>query len=268
MRKCIRKHVRFAFIPAHWLVLLEMIWSEWMKESEIEKEREEERQTKNKRKIVFQMFTSQEVAVGLTSKVFKEIPKLEKQKFTFNKREGERRKETERKSEWMRLACTALKPNISILIYGRNCWFQFLFLLSLSLFIVAFATMNMGFAPHIHSLRTILLPDFFSALILSPFIRLSLARSLALSFSVSVYVVFFHTTALHVKARDYNVHVCVDLVTKEMEVFTIYLHEHGLSMNYRKSVLIYGRNVARNTLLTSFVFIHLHFLQVFSIFQP
>lgn len=39
-------------------------------------------------------------------------------------------------------------------------------------------------------------------------------------------------------------------------------------MNYRKSVLIYGRNVARKThLLTSFVFIHLHFLQVFSIFQ-
>lgn len=266
MRKCIRKHVRFAFIPAHWLVLLEMIWSEWMKESEIEKEREEERQTKNKRKIVFQMFTSQEVAVGLTSKVFKEIPKLEKQKFTFNKREGERRKETERKSEWMRLACTALKPNISILIYGRNCWFQFLFLLSLSLFIVAFATMNMGFAPHIHSLRTILLPDFFfcsHSVSICSYVARSLSLSLCLSTSF-----FFHTTALHVKARDYNVHVCVDLVTKEMEVFTIYLHEHGLSMNYRKSVLIYGRNVARNTLLTSFVFIHLHFLQVFSIFQP
>lgn len=61
--------------------------------------------------------------------------------------------------------------------------------------------------------------------------------------------------------------VCISW-QKKCEVFTIYLHEHGLSMNYRKSVLIYGRNVARKThLLTSFVFIHLHFLQVFSIFQ-
>lgn len=45
---------------------------------QMEREREQ--------KIVFQMFTSQEVAVGLTSKVLKEIRKLEKQKFTFNKR--------------------------------------------------------------------------------------------------------------------------------------------------------------------------------------
>lgn len=64
------------------------------------------------------------------------------------------------------------------------------------------------------------------------------------------------------------VSVFVYLVTKEIEVFTIYLHEHGLSMNYRKSVLIYGGNVARNTQLTFFVFIHLHFLQAFSIFRP
>lgn len=45
---------------------------------QIERDREQ--------KIVFQMFTSQEVAVGLTSKVLKEIRKLEKQKFTFNKK--------------------------------------------------------------------------------------------------------------------------------------------------------------------------------------
>ena len=43
---------------------------------------------------VFQMFTSQEVAVGLTSKVFKEIRKLEKQKIYIQQEKEERDRET------------------------------------------------------------------------------------------------------------------------------------------------------------------------------
>lgn len=191
---------------------------------QMEREREQ--------KIVFQMFTSQEVAVGLTSKVLKEIRKLEKQKFTFNKRR-----------ERERLACLhtlhwnpTLASEASLFMEGiADFSFCFSYLLVCSL--LHSPAMNTGFTEHSH-----ILGDssssfwFFFALILSPFI---------FSFFSSLYRITCESQILYAC-------VCVS-VTKEMEVFTIYLHEHGLSMNYRKSVLIYGRNVARNTLLTSFV---------------
>lgn len=150
---------------------------------------------------------------------------MEKQKFTFNKRD----------------CSTALNLTLaSLFMEGRNCWFWvFVSFISISVLIVAFSTMNTdGFCTYI---------IFFYSIVF-----------------LLHYIWKPQTVWIYMGIRTC---VCVYLVTKEIEVFTIYLHEHGLSMNYRKSVLIYGRNVARNTQLTFFVFIHLHFLQAFSIFR-
>lgn len=170
------------------------------------------------------------------------------------------------------LHCIALNPNISILIYGRNCWFQFLFSLSLfssvcSMFIVAFSL------PHFDC-SCVYVSVCVSALKRQWLWKLWLDSGGILHTHIQTnkqthtyktyrkFSVFFLP---HYMWKRLRLTMWISVVTKEMQVFTIYLHEHGLSMNYRKSVLIYGGNVARNTLhalcLTSFVFIHLHFLQ-------
>lgn len=82
------------------------------------------------------VFTSQEVAVGLTyRKLFKEIR-------NWKNRNLHSTRET--------VALHCIESNISILIYGKNCWFWvFVSFISISVLIVAFSTMNTTSFAHI-----------------------------------------------------------------------------------------------------------------------
>lgn len=161
---------------------------------QMEREREQ--------KIVFQMFTSQEVAVGLTSKVLKEIRKLEKQKFTFNKRR-----------ERERLACLhtlhwnpTLASEASLFMEGiADFSFCFSYLLVCSL--LHSPAMNTGFTEHSH-----ILGDSSSSFWV-----------FLLSFCLHLFLVFFlPSTALHVKAR-YYMHVCVWVWQKKWK-FSLFIY--------------------------------------------
>lgn len=95
--KCIRSTFEFIWFRFYlfvvFFVLLNLVLG--MRERDSDKQKKTTHKTNE---TVFQMFTSSEVAVGLTSKVFKEILKLEEKtnwakksiqkKFTFNKRDA------------------------------------------------------------------------------------------------------------------------------------------------------------------------------------